>query len=62
MSIYGTDPVSASTVGALASGSTAGTLAFTGAHIESEVVLAVGLIFMGATLVRASVRRRPHRP
>lgn len=40
----------------------AGALAYTGDHIASEVVLAVGLIFMGTTLVRTSVRRRPHRP
>jgi hypothetical protein len=50
--------------GSITSGTagTAGTLAFTGDHIAAEVVLAVGLIFMGGTLVRASVRRRPHRP
>jgi len=41
---------------------TAGTLALTGSHIAAMVVLAVGLIFMGATLVRTSVRRLPHRP
>ena len=50
--------------GSISSGTagTAGTLAFTGDHIASEVVLAVGLIFMGAALVRTSIRRRPHRP
>jgi hypothetical protein len=37
-------------------------LALTGDHIASEVVLAIGLIFMGAALVRASVRRRPIKP
>jgi hypothetical protein len=52
--MYGT--VSTGTAG------TAGTLAMTGSHIAAEVVLAVGLIFMGASMVRASVRRRPHRP
>jgi hypothetical protein len=41
---------------------TAGTLALTGAHIASMVVLAIGLMFVGATMVRASVRRRPHKP
>jgi|HubBroStandDraft_1064217.scaffolds.fasta_scaffold86924_2 hypothetical protein len=46
--------------GTTASG--AGALAFTGDHIASMVVLAVGLIFMGAALVRTSLRRRPHRP
>ncbi|HUC04149.1 MAG TPA: hypothetical protein VL961_02040 [Acidimicrobiales bacterium] len=51
--------------GSVSAGSAAaagGTLAFTGDHIASEVVLAVGLIFMGAAFVRASVRRRPIRP
>jgi len=52
--MYGT--ASAGTAGS------AGALAMTGAHIESEIVLALGLIFMGAALVRASIRRRPHRP
>jgi hypothetical protein len=52
--VYGS--VSAGTVG------TAGTLAFTGAHIASEIILAIGLIFVGATMVRVSVRRRLHRP
>lgn len=42
--------------------STAAALAFTGAHIASLVVLGVGLLFMGAALIRVSVRRRPHRP
>lgn len=53
MSVYGTSTIAAGT---------AGTLAFTGDHIASEVILAVGLIFMGASLVRATARRRPHRP
>jgi hypothetical protein len=50
--------------GSISSGTagTAGTLALTGDHIASEVVLAVGLIFMGAALVRASIRRRPIKP
>jgi len=52
--MYGT--VSGGTAG------TAGALAMTGDHIASMVVLAVGLIFMGASLVRVSLRRRPHRP
>jgi hypothetical protein len=52
--MYGS--VSGGTIGS------AGTLAMSGDHIASEIVLAVGLIFMGATLVRASIRRRPHRP
>jgi hypothetical protein len=37
-------------------------LALTGDHIASEIVLAMGLIFLGAAMVRTSVRRRPHRP
>lgn len=53
MSVYGASTIAAGS---------AGSLAFTGDHIASEVILAVGLIFMGASLVRATVRRRPNRP
>jgi hypothetical protein len=68
LALYGTtpSPVTAGAVttgvgaaGAAASSSTASALAFTGAHITSEVVLGFGLIFLGAGLVKA-VRRRPH--
>jgi hypothetical protein len=45
-----------------ATAGSAGTLAFTGDHIAAEIVLAVGLIFMGSAFVRASIRHRPHRP
>jgi hypothetical protein len=49
-------------------GATAGTaagtgaLAMTGDHLLAEFALALGLIFLGASFVRTSVRRRPHRP
>jgi len=61
MSIYGGTPqvVTAGAVTAVA-GSTASNLAFTGDHIASEAVLAAGLIFLGAGLIKAA-RRRPHR-
>jgi hypothetical protein len=67
MSLYGTTP-SPVTTGAVATAAggvgtatanTTAALAFTGAHIASEVVLGFGLIFLGAGLVKA-VRRRPH--
>jgi hypothetical protein len=51
------------TYGAVSAGApvAAGSLAFTGDHIASLVVLATGLLFMGAALVRAT-RRRGARP
>ena len=39
-----------------------GTLAFTGVHVLSLLILGAGLVFLGAGLVRTSVRRRVHRP
>jgi hypothetical protein len=60
LSIYGGTPTVV-TAGAVttAAGGAASNLAFTGANIASEAVLAAGLIFLGAGLVKAA-RRRPH--
>ena len=53
--------VSSASEGAVttAAGSAASSLAFTGDHIASEAILAAGLIFLGAGLIKAA-RRRPH--
>jgi hypothetical protein len=52
--MYGTDPKCAVAAGS----GTAGSLAFTGFHTVGFVVLAIGLLFLGAALVRfARVRR-----
>jgi hypothetical protein len=60
MSIYGGTPTVV-TAGAAttAAGGAATNLAFTGAHIASEAILAAGLILLGAGLVKAA-RRRVH--
>jgi len=60
MSIYGGSPTTLSTTINVAGLGTVGPLALTGDHIASQVVLAIGLSFLGAGLVRAA-RRRPHR-
>ncbi len=60
LSIYGGTP-QVVTAGAVttAAGGAASSLAFTGDHIGSEAILAAGLIFLGAGLIKAA-RRRPH--
>jgi hypothetical protein len=58
VSLYGGTP-SVATAGTVATAGGAGDLAFTGAHIASEAILAVGLLFLGAGLVKLA-RRRTH--
>ena len=59
MSIYGGTPQVVTAGAVTTAGGAASSLAFTGANIASEAVLAAGLIFLGAGLVKAA-RRRPH--
>jgi hypothetical protein len=54
--MYGTTSTAAGTTAA------AGSLAFTGAHIASLIVLGLGLLFVGASLLRLAIKRRPYHP
>lgn len=54
--MYGTDPRLAVAAGS----GTAGSLAFTGFHTVGFVVLAIGLLFVGAALLRVARIRRLH--